>query len=37
MKQQMPPDIPLAIVIFAAVTAVGSGLRAGGRCDCRHD
>lgn len=22
MKQQMPPDVPLAIVIFAAVTAV---------------
>ena len=29
MRQQMPPDIPLAIVIFAAVPAVA--LRAAGR------
>jgi hypothetical protein len=29
MKQQMPPDIPLAAVVFAAVTAVA--LRAADR------
>jgi hypothetical protein len=29
MKKQMPPDIPLAIVIFATVTA--GALRAAGR------
>ena len=29
MKQEIPPDIPLAIVTFAAVTAVA--LRAAGR------
>jgi hypothetical protein len=29
MKQQIPPDMPLAIAIFAAVTAVA--LRAAGR------
>ena len=29
MKQQMPPDIPLAVVIFAAATAVA--FRAAGR------
>jgi hypothetical protein len=31
MKKQMPRDIPLAIVIFATVTAVALRLRAGGR------